>query len=269
MTEQCFGRLQKDGDEYRARFQDSHRFFLEYRCKGRILKEQLCAKCLEWKQRGLKKNDHYRSHHGLITEPIPQWSHIFEGPWYQSKVSVYGHPSESEMARAKQAQQEARKGVTLKPVEVVVPVAEGNAEPKKRGRKKKEAIAPIPAPQPPSPEPIPNPSPPPEPVPPAPKPKTTVTKGKRRPKAAPQSIPLVVNPVVQVQAVETSTLPNELEIVKIVVRPFFHNDVSYFRDASKNKLYAVGKDKRPSSYVGRWDPESETINTDFPDSDAE
>lgn len=259
MTEQCFGRLQKDGESHRARFGDNHRFFLEYRCIGKISQEQLCVKCLEWKQRGLKKTDHYRSHHGLITEPIPDWSHIFEGPWYQSKVAAYGHPSTEEMARAKEAQEKARKGIQTT-VESV-PVQQVAVEPAKvkRGRKKKEAPVPLP---PPPPEPTP-PSPPP---PPEPQPKPA---SKRRPKKAVAPVTVTQVPIVQVQAVETSTLPNELEIVKIVVKPFFANDTLYFRDASKNKLYSVGKDKRPSSYVGRWDPETETIDTEFPDSDVD
>lgn len=263
MTDQCFGRLQKDKEPHRGRFGDNHRFFLEYRCSGKVSQEQLCAKCLEWKKRGVKKNDHYRSHHGLITEPIPEWSHIFEGPWYQSKVATYGHPSKEEMARAKEAQQQARKGIETKVDPPVV--QEQKPEKPKRGRKKKEAPVPIPPPpRPPTPEPpVPPPSPPP---PPPPQPKAP---GKRRPKKTAVAPVVAQAPSVQVQAVETSSLPTEVEIVKIVVRPFFANDTMYFRDASKNKLYSVGKDKRPSTYVGRWDPESETIDTEFPDSDVD
>jgi hypothetical protein len=263
MTEQCYGRLQKDGESHRARFQDNHRFFLEYRCGATVFQEQLCKKCLEWKQRGLKKNDHYRSLHGLITEAIPEWSHIFEGPWYQSKVVGYGHPSESEMARAKKAQEDARKYVVMQEAKCEQKAeAEQKPEPKRRSRKKTAEPTPLPPPPEPEPKPEPNPTPPPPPNP-GPKPAAKrLYKKKEKPVATPkQSGP--------VQAVESSTLPTEVEIVKIVVRPFFANDTHYFRDPVKNKLYAVGNDKRPTKYIGRWDPESETIDTEFPDSDVE
>jgi len=268
MAEQCYGRLQKDGESHRARFQDNHRFYLEYRCEGKIVQDQLCKRCLEWKQRGLKKTDHYRSLHGLITEPIPEWSHIFGGPWYQSKVTGYGHPSEFEMVRAKKAQDEARKGLaSVKPKEESdpEPTSEPKPEPQKPGRKKATEPVPVPLPPPPPPEPEPHPDPTPPP-PPNPEPKPTQTKRTYKKKAKPV---VPEKSVVPIQAVETSTLPTEVEIVKIVVRPFFANNTQYFRDPVKNKLYGVGKDKRPSNYVGRWDPESETIDTEFPDSDAE
>jgi hypothetical protein len=69
--------------------------------------------------------------------------------------------------------------------------------------------------------------------------------------------------------VEASEPLQDIEVVKILVKPFNYKDTNYFRDASKNKLYSVGKDKRPLAYVGRWNPETETIDTEFPDSDAE
>jgi hypothetical protein len=259
MTEQCFGRKQKDGESHRGRFQNKNRFFLEYRCEGNVSQDQLCAKCLGWKERGLKKNDHYRSHHGLITEPIPEWSHIFEGPWYQSKVGIYGHPSSEEMARAKEAQQIARKGIeTVPPVEAIKPVLHQDAPKKRGGRKKKDTPVPVPPPEP-------EPTPPSPPQPPEPKPKAP---GKRRLKKTVNAVIVPQAPVVQVQAVEMGQ-PIEVEIVRIVVKPFFANDTMYFRDASKNKLYSVGKDKNPSTYVGRWDPEAETIDREFPDSDLD
>jgi hypothetical protein len=267
MTEQCFGRHQKDGESHRARFADNHRFFLEYRCGGTVSEEKLCKKCLEWKQRGLKKNDHYRSLHGLMTEPIPEWSHIFEGPWYQSKVVAYGHPSAFEMGRAKKAQEDARKGVVAQEVKAVIqePKVESKAEvkPESKRRSRKKPGEPVPLPPPP-PEPEPTPDPP------APTPPKPAAKRSSKKKETPSILsPVAVKPVVSVQAVETSSLPSEVEIVKIVVRHFFANDTHYFRDPVKNKLYGVGNDKRPTKYIGRWDPESETIDTEFPDSDVE
>jgi hypothetical protein len=59
----------------------------------------------------------------------------------------------------------------------------------------------------------------------------------------------------------------EIEYVKLSV--FTLSDVSYFRDAKKNKLYKRIKEKTVGAYVGRYDPRSESVYTDVPDSDDE
>jgi hypothetical protein len=77
-------------------------------------------------------------------------------------------------------------------------------------------------------------------------------------------------PKVPAQAIESIETPiDDKEIVKIVVRPFDHDGRQYFIDYKKNKLYSVGKDKRPLAYYGRWDPATETIDVDIHDSDIE
>jgi hypothetical protein len=194
---------------------------------------------------------------------IPEWSHIYEGPWYLSKVDTYGQPSEIDMGRAKKAQGEARMGLD---VDVDVKEELVKKEPVKKERKKKEKpviveTAPVPAVTPvtvPVPVPVP----------------VTVTGvkpvTKRRYTKKQPSVPVIIEkPKVQIQAVEAASMLEDLDIIKIVVRPFSHNNTSYFLNTTKNKLYSVGKDKRPAAYVGRWNSESETIDTDFPDSDAE
>jgi hypothetical protein len=192
---------------------------------------------------------------------IPEWSHIYEGPWYLSKVDTYGQPSEIDMGRAKKAQGEARMGLD---VDVDVKEELVKKEPVKKERKKKEKpviveTAPVPAVTPVTvPVPVP----------------VTVTGvkpvTKRRYTKKQPSVPVIIEkPKVQIQAVEAASMLEDLDIIKIVVRPFSHNNTSYFLNTTKNKLYSVGKDKRPAAYVGRWNSESETIDTDFPDSDAE
>ena len=66
---------------------------------------------------------------------------------------------------------------------------------------------------------------------------------------------------------EVDTDGFEIEYVKLSV--FAVGDISYFRDAKKNKLYKKIKEKTIGDYVGRYDPASETIYTDVPDSDEE
>jgi hypothetical protein len=260
MTEQCLARLMKDKQENRGYFGTSKsRFYFEYRCKNSC-DGQLCSRCSLWKttswqDRGLKKKDPYREYYGLVTEPIPE--PFFESEWYQSKVKQVGEPSETDMVRAKKAQDEAKKNIVVQKAD---PVEEKQtpSEPKKRGRKPKQVSTPVPVP----PVPTPDPNPPPSPNPP-PKPST-----KRRPKAEPL-VKTSQELTYPIQAVEASTPLEDIEIVKILVKPFTYNDTGYFRDVKKNKLYSVGKDKRPLAYIGRWNAETETIDTEFPDSDAE
>jgi hypothetical protein len=59
----------------------------------------------------------------------------------------------------------------------------------------------------------------------------------------------------------------EVEYVRLFT--FEHESQTYFRDLKKNKLYKKIKEKMIGSYVGRYDPDMNTIHTDVPDSDCE
>jgi hypothetical protein len=58
-----------------------------------------------------------------------------------------------------------------------------------------------------------------------------------------------------------------IEYIKLSV--FEVGQATYFRDSSKNKLYKKIKEKGIGNYVGRWNPDTESIITDIPDSDEE
>ncbi len=258
---QCLGRIMRDGDSHRGRFQNNRRFYFEYRCPKTVSNTVLCQRCEEWKTRG-KTRDQYRAHYGVVSDPLPEDCHIFGSKWYESKVKEYGSPSDADMGKAKQAQTEARKGVVVETKQEVPVVPAVKPEAKKRGRKK-AAVEPVPHPLPPPPQPEPKPDPKPDPNP-NPNPDPPKPKSKRRPKAVAQPPP-VAEPKVPIQAVEEGPPLKDLEVVKIVVRSFYHNDTKYYLDPIKSKLYSAAKDK----YVGRWNPEEETIDTEFPDSDAD
>jgi hypothetical protein len=66
---------------------------------------------------------------------------------------------------------------------------------------------------------------------------------------------------------EVDTDGFEIEYVKLSV--FVLGDATYFRESKKNKLYKKIKEKTIGSYVGRYDPSTETVHTDVPDSDDE
>ncbi len=59
----------------------------------------------------------------------------------------------------------------------------------------------------------------------------------------------------------------EIEYVKLT--PFEHKSSTYFRDNTKNKLYKKIKDNGIGEYVGRYNPDTDSIISDIPDSDDE
>ncbi len=66
---------------------------------------------------------------------------------------------------------------------------------------------------------------------------------------------------------EFNTDDYEIEYVKI--KSFTIGSTSYFRDYHKNKLYRKIKEKIVGEYIGRYDPETDSIVSDIPDSDDE
>jgi hypothetical protein len=87
-----------------------HSFYLEKRCNFPCVKGlEVCAKCIEkvapYKTQGSRRFDH-----GKVSEPIPEYSHIFGGQWYQSRIPLWGEPSAQMVILARKYQAEARQG---------------------------------------------------------------------------------------------------------------------------------------------------------------
>jgi hypothetical protein len=93
------------------------------------------------------------------------------------------------------------------------------------------------------------------------------------------SIPVLEKPIADL-SIETTTLvkPSMVEstdapivledIIRVKVKKIRHQGKDYYFDGNSAKLYATTKDG-VGKYVGRYDEESDTINTSFPDSDIE
>lgn len=244
-TTQCLGRLVND--KHMGFFGNGkNKFHLELRCERNALPgTSLCGRCHE-RPRELGRF-HMIVLHGMITEPIPPWSHIFGGEWFQAKVNTYGHPSEEEMAKGRKANLIATAATAAGaaeapplPVMTTTPSSPSVSQTKPRGRAKKQ------------------------------------TTSKLQPVASTTSIATSMTDIsVATSVASTGSLPvsvptlayesNELildtyDIVKIDVRPFTHDGVSYFLDSQTQKVYSVGADTRPSICVGSWDSLTKTIN---------
>jgi len=258
-----------------------HKFFLEMRC-GRACTDptrNVCEDCsiktmstIQW----CRKIDH-----GTIYDPIPDRSHLFGGNWYEDGVRKWGAPSAESIELALEHQRKARMINDTTPSKVPSPSPDMESlpkEPVKRGRKPKIApTAPIVPTIPPSEEfdiildPI---TPIIQTV--IPSVKKAAVKRPRKPKAL-TPVKMADPSMVQKEVVlpthmeqereEVDTDGFEIEYVKLSV--FSLGDATYFRDSNKNKLYKKIKEKTIGSYVGRYDPSTETVHTDVPDSDDE
>jgi len=242
---QCLGRLVKDDDRFRGLFADGHKFHHEIRCE-RIADGDLCKGCQEKQSR--RDGNHPTRLHGLISEAIPEWSHIFGGDWYNKRLPKYGAPSDMEMVKAKAAQEKARKSVKTSAPETIVAPTQVAAEPaqvaeepkKKRVYKKKIVIV------------------------------NEIPEVETKPKTKSKAKDLAIPAEVVIAAVESKEAPLEpTHIVRVKVSLMNIDGHPYFLDPIKNKLYNVASDKRPGRYHGRWNPTGKKIDTTFPDSDAE
>jgi hypothetical protein len=98
-------------------------------------------------------------------------------------------------------------------------------------------------------------------------------KKERKPRTKPESVKEIIASIPSVAATYIERNPEEVyiddyEMEHIQLYPFEHKHVHYFRDPINNKLFdrirgALG------AYIGRYDPYTETIRTDIPDSDDE
>lgn len=296
-------------DTYAQQFGDGrHKFYLEFRCNRPCLKGMdCCAKCAE-KSTSTTLQHSRKFNHGKVNESIPDASHIYGGKWYYDGVRKWGQPPSEIIEFAIQYQKEARQGFIIEETKsdelyedkklsvdqemphakkAEVQTSDETPAPVKRGRKPKVApaegetvvIAPVKRTRKPKVAPDTTNNTPNEPV---TEPTTTEPKKKSGPKKKSIDTPYstLINNKTQLVHKEVS-LPThienkleeidsdgfQIEYIKLAV--FEVGQATYFRDSIKNKLYKKIKDKGIGPYVGRWNPDTESIVADIPDSDDE
>jgi hypothetical protein len=113
----CHARLTK----YNTRSvigEGKHYALQAYICKAPVKEGLLCLACSN-RSRTHQKN--VQRLHGLLTEPIPENSHIYGGSWYLRQVEAHGEPPSEWVAEAAARQAEAEQWVEgafkVKPIE--------------------------------------------------------------------------------------------------------------------------------------------------------
>ena len=261
-----------------------------------------CAKCAEKSPSTILQHSR-KFNHNNVNETIPDISHIYGGKWYFEGCRKWGPPPSEIIEFAIQYQKEARGNFVVndyvcdelykdkkQSITQEMPRAkktetlnlDGTSAPVKRTRKPKiapaddetnEIIKPV--------------------------------KRSRKPKIAPENttenVDTSLEPkkkaIPRKKTIETPystlvstthqmvhkevSLPTHIEskleeidsegfsIEYIKLSVFEVGQATYFRDSSKNKLYKKIKEKGIGNYVGRWNPDTESIITDIPDSDEE
>ena len=312
---QCLGRHVRYGPNGMMSFDsDSSKestsklyFHIPFRCDKMGLENGLCVYCLERERQTDEKvvaaggaaisATHQSLLHGRVGEPIPSWSHIFGGAWFNLKMESGYTISTAAMTRVKKAVEAIEPGGILPGAEPMpegrrrkakgsapMTEAKGMAQAILEGRSflssHSAAAAKVTAagrattpPQPPLT--ITVPKAPPSPTTPAST--TSVTPGtakKRGPKKASggattkatATATSTATPVTVATAFADPTdkvSPVE-DIVHIVVRRVTIDGRTLYLDPKKQKLYDM-----KYKYVGRYDSAGERINRDFPDSDVE
>jgi hypothetical protein len=284
-------------DTYAQQFGDGrHKFYLEFRCNRPCLKNMnTCAKCYEKSYTTLQHSRKFN--HGNINQPIPDNSHIFGGKWYYDGIRKWGEPPSEIIEFALQYQKEARGDVIMEESDInELYKSEKESSSQEMPRIKKDNENNVPAKRTKKPKIAPdnvnenasiiNDT-------------NKPVKRTRKPKVAPESNSTLEpkKTVSRKKPVETpySTLVNntnqlvhkevsvpthiethleqidsegyQIEYIKLAL--FEANGTTYYRDSKKNKLYTKVKDKRIGSYVGRWNPDTDSIMTNIPDSDDE
>ncbi len=258
-------------DTYAQHFGDNkHKFYLEFRCNRPCIKDMTCcAKCAEKTSTVLQHSRKFD--HGNVNEPIPDKSHIFGGNWYNQGVKKWGAPPSEIIEFALKYQKDARGDfVVEQEIKEDIPTTKKRTKPKVAEKTDDKPIKRTKKPK------I------------APEQKTEQTnetieepKKKSGPKKKEESpytalvnkpAPLVHKEVSLPTHLETDleqidTSDYEIEYVRLT--PFEANGTTYFRDSKKNKLYKKIKEKGIGPYVGRWNPNTDSIITDIPDSDDE
>jgi hypothetical protein len=275
------------------RFGDNkHNFYLEARCNYPCIDgRDICMKCIQkdakYRIQGSRKYDH-----GKVNEPIPDNSHIYGGKWYNERVQVWGEPSVDIVKFALEYQSEARQGYTV--IDYVSPTKEDEhvskqemppkkepGEPKKKGRKPKVGVIPVETPvETPVEAPVETPV---KPIKKSNK-KINTDEVKEKKKRAPakkkkEDTPtsvistrsinyqeVAIPTYIETTMEEIDTDGYEIEYIKL--EKFEINNTNYFREPIKNKLYKRVKDTI-GPYIGRYYPDTETIDMDVPDSDEE
>jgi hypothetical protein len=243
--------------ELKLRFGDGkHRFYLESVCASPAREGKLCDAC-RMLQVQTKTQDVRTFPHGFVLGEYPDESHIFDGPWYHSKVEAYGSPSATDVAMAMEAQRKARKGVPTKAMKELIDILVAGAQPADEGGVVVKDEPPVVV----------------HAV--VEKQQTVKSEVKAKSRAPAKAKSKAVSspsreaePVPQIKITEKVCLsfpagfrfvesmddPIEVELVNVCLKSLVHHDETYWHDEESQRVYEAGGNGKKGDYIGQWDP---------------
>jgi len=217
----------------------------EFRCPNVVSEgAKVCADCSK-KLPKYKYQSNQKCDHGLVGGPYPEDSKLYGSPFYLKQVKEGFTPLEADECRAKEAVIKATSNMPKKkvaePVVSVEPLVPATVVP---------AVPSVPVKA-------------------AKKPRAAKTKA-APPLSLPPSNAIIsaepLKPATMLESMETPVHVSEVIVVK--VRKIKHRGKEYCFDQDSGKLYSLLSDG-VGPYVGRYKMESDTLDTAYPDSDAE
>jgi hypothetical protein len=121
---QCLGRYVKDGPKgvNMLSFEDGGLFHLPLRCQMMTKSGDLCDSCSAKEIKTAEKVKEIRGTTisgphpsylmGRVTDPVPYWSRIYDGAWFRLKIESGCSVSEENMSKVRKAVAQAYEGVT-------------------------------------------------------------------------------------------------------------------------------------------------------------
>jgi hypothetical protein len=231
--------------EQDGEIKDGITIWTEYRCQNLVLEgSHVCVKC-SIKDPTNKEQASYKFDHGVIGGDYTEKSKLYGSPYFLNQIKKGLKIRDTDEIRAKEAQivtNMGRKAKTQEPLTISTPVS---------------LIATPPTP-----------------------PVTVPLREKeikpRKPRVAKKASEVMNHPLPPsseqpVQFVESNAVPiiidtNNIIIVKL--KKILCNRVEFYHDTSSGKVYAVSKNG-VGPYKGRYNAESESIDSMYPDSDME
>jgi hypothetical protein len=216
----------------------------EFRCPNVVSEgAKVCADCSK-KLPKYKYQSNQKCDHGLVGGPYPEDSKLYGSPFYLKQVKEGFTPLEADECRAKEAVIKATSNMPKKkvtepvvPASPLVPATVAAAVPS----------APVKA---------------------AKKPRAAKTKA-APPSLTPSNATISAEPLKPATMLESMESPVHVsEVIVVKVRKIKHKGKEYCFDQDSGKLYSLLSDG-VGPYVGRYKIEGDTLDTAYPDSDAE
>lgn len=234
-------RLMKEGKEGKY-------IWTEFRCPNVVSEGvKVCADCSK-KLPKYKYQSNQKCDHGLVGGPYPEDSKLYGSPFYLKQVKEGFTPLEADESRAKEAVIKATSNMPKKKIaEPVVPAEPVAAVTAIAPAVAATAVAPVKAPK---------------------KPRVAKTKAAPSP-LTPSNATISAEPLKPATMLESMGPPVHVsEVIVVKVRKIKHKGKEYYFDQDSGKLYSLLPDG-VGPYVGRYKMESDTLDTAYPDSDAE